>query len=77
MSEKGSRREVSGKSKDATGLRKLLYYCKSHMWCSFAMAILVSVLIILLILMVYMKTQYYNYLVSTTYTCLLYTSRCV
>lgn len=68
MSEKGSRREVSGKSKDATGLRKLLYYCKSHMWCSFAMAILVSVLIILLILMVYMKTQYYNYLVSTTYT---------
>ncbi len=68
MIEKGSRREVSGKSKDATGLRKLLYYCKSHMWCSFAMAILVSVLIILLILMVYMKTQYYNYLVSTTYT---------
>lgn len=68
MSEKGSRREVSGKSKEATGLRKLLYYCKSHMWCSFAMAILVSVLIILLILMVYMKTQYYNYLVSTTYT---------
>ena len=68
MIEKGSRREVSGKNKTATGLRKLLYYCKSHMWCSFAMAILVSVLIILLILMVYMKTQYYNYLVSTTYT---------
>ena len=68
MIEKGSRREVSGKNKKATGLRKLLYYCKSHMWCSFAMAILVSVLIILLILMVYMKTQYYNYLVSTTYT---------
>ena len=56
------------KNREATGLRKLLYYCKSHMWCSFAMAILVSVLIILLILMVYMKTQYYNYLVSTTYT---------
>ncbi len=56
------------KNREATGLRKLLYYCKSHMWCSFALAILVSVLIILLILMVYMKTQYYNYLVSTTYT---------
>ena len=68
MIEKGSRREVSGKSKDATGLRKLLYYCKSHMWCSFAMAILVSVLLLLILILGYMKKQYYTYLVETTYT---------
>lgn len=48
--------------------RKIRYYCKSHMWCSFAAAILVCVLLLLLIIMVYMKKQYYNYLVETTYT---------
>lgn len=68
MIEKGSRRKVSGKSKKATGLRKLLYYCKSHMWCSFAMAILVSVLLLLILILGYMKKQYYTYLVETTYT---------
>lgn len=68
MIEKGSRRGVSGKSKKATGLRKLLYYCKSHMWCSFAMAILVSVLLLLILILGYMKKQYYTYLVETTYT---------
>ena len=49
-------------------LKLAVYYAKSHMWCSFAMAILVSVILLLVIIMVYMKNQYYTYLVNTTYT---------
>lgn len=49
-------------------LKVAVYYAKSHMWCSFAMAILVSVILLLVIIMVYMKNQYYTYLVNTTYT---------
>lgn len=50
-----------------TGVKYLLFYIKSHMWCSFALAILISILLLLLIIMVYMKNQYYKYLVDTTY----------
>lgn len=63
-----SEKEKQKKGRVAVCWDRLLHYCKSHMWCSFALAILLSVLVILLILMGYMKTQYYHYLVKTTYT---------
>ena len=49
-------------------LKSAVYYAKSHMWCSFALAILVSVILLLVIIMVYTRDQYYTYLVNTTYT---------
>lgn len=38
------------------------------MWCSFAMAILVAIILLMTIMWVYMKNQYYTHLVETTYT---------
>lgn len=49
-------------------LKLAVYYAKSHMWCSFAMAILVSVILLLVIIVVYTREKYYAYLVETTYT---------
>lgn len=49
-------------------LKYAVYYAKSHMWCSFALAILVSVILLLVIIMVYTREKYYAYLVETTYT---------
>ena len=43
-------------------------YCRSHMWCSFALAILVAIILLMGIMWVYMKNQYYTHLVETTYT---------
>lgn len=47
---------------------KFWHYCRSHMWCSFAMAILVAIILLMGIMWVYMKNQYYAHLVETTYT---------
>lgn len=54
--------------KKICGIKKLQNYCKSHMWCSFAMAILVAIILLMIIMWVYMKKQYYTHLVETTYT---------
>ena len=56
-----------GKKKQSI-LKSAVYYAKSHMWCSFALAILVSVILLLVIIMVYTREKYYAYLVETTYT---------
>ena len=48
--------------------RKFWHYCRSHMWCSCAMAILVAIILLMGIMWVYMKNQYYAHLVETTYT---------
>ena len=56
------------KKKRFQGVRKLWNYCRSHMWCSFAMAILVAIILLMGIIWVYMKNQYYTHLVETTYT---------
>ena len=42
---------------------KFWHYCRSHMWCSFAMAILVAIILLMGIMWVYMKNQYYAHLV--------------
>lgn len=47
--------------------RNVISYCRGHMWCSFALAILASIILLLLIIMVYMKKQYFTYLVETSY----------
>lgn len=49
-------------------VKSAVHYAKSHMWCSFALAILVSVVLLLVIIMVYTREKYYAYLVETTYT---------
>lgn len=54
--------------KKICGIKKLQNYCKSHMWCSFAMAILVAIILLMIIMWVYMKKRYYTHLVETTYT---------
>ena len=54
--------------KEICGIKKVRDYCKSHMWCSFAMAILVAIILLMTIMWVYMKNQYYTHLVETTYT---------
>ena len=46
--------------KKICGIKKLQNYCKSHMWCSFAMAILVAIILLMIIMWVYMKKQYYT-----------------
>ena len=48
-------------------VKSAVHYAKSHMWCSFALAILVSVVLLLVIIMVYTREKYYTYLVETTY----------
>lgn len=50
------------------GTNRVWRYCRSHMWCSFAMAILVAIVLLMGIMWVYMKKQYYTHLVETTYT---------
>lgn len=49
-------------------IRALWNYRSSHMWCSFATAILLSVFLLFFITMWYMKDRYYSYLVETTYS---------
>ncbi len=49
-------------------IRALWNYKSSHMWCSFATAILLSVFLLFFITMWYMKERYYSYLVETTYS---------
>ena len=60
----GHRQEKQKKSL----VKSAVHYAKSHMWCSFALAILVSVVLLLVIIMVYTREKYYTYLVETTYT---------
>ena len=60
----GHRQEKQKKSL----VKSAVHYAKSHMWCSFALAILVSVVLLLVIIMVYTREKYYAYLVETTYT---------
>ena len=59
----GHRQEKQKKSL----VKSAVHYAKSHMWCSFALAILVSVVLLLVIIMVYTREKYYTYLVETTY----------
>lgn len=60
----GHRQEKQKKSL----VKSAVHYAKSHMWCSFALAILVSVVLLLVIIMVYTREKYYTYLGETTYT---------
>lgn len=48
-------------------IKKIWNYGVSHMWCSFATAILFSMFLLFFIIMWYMKDQYYTNLVETTY----------
>lgn len=43
-------------------------YFRSHIWCSFVAAIIVSILLLIVIMVFYTRNQYYRYLVDTTYT---------
>lgn len=56
------------KKKFGPPLKTAVRYYRSHMWCSFATAILASIVLILFIMMGYTKEKYYTYLVDTTYT---------
>ena len=60
--------ESAGEKKKFWGTNRVWRYCRSHMWCSFAMAILVAIVLLMGIMWVYMKKQYYTHLVETTYT---------
>ncbi len=60
--------EGAGKKKRFQICRKVWDYCRSHMWCSFAAAILVAIILLMGIMLGYTRNQYYKYLVSTTYT---------
>lgn len=55
-------------SRIARYIRAIWNYRSSHMWCSFATAILLSVFLLFFITMWYMKDRYYSYLVETTYS---------
>lgn len=33
-----------------TGVKKIWDYCKSHMWCSFAAAILIAIILLMFIM---------------------------
>ena len=48
-------------------IAKAVRYCREHMWCSFALVISASILLIVLMLMGYLKNEYYNYLLESTY----------
>ena len=60
--------EGAGKKQRFQICRKVWDYCRSHMWCSFAAAILVAIILLMGIMLGYTRNQYYKYLVSTTYT---------
>lgn len=60
--------EGAAEKKKVRGVKKIWNYCRSHMWCSFAMAILVAIILLMGIMWMYMKNQYYTHLVATTYT---------
>ena len=60
--------EGGEKKKRFQRLGQFWNYCRSHMWCSFALAILVAIILLMGIMWVYMKNQYYTHLVETTYT---------
>lgn len=47
--------------------KRAVNYYKLHIWCPFALAIFLSILLIIFILMGYLKNQYYQYLLDTTY----------
>lgn len=47
--------------------KRTVNYYKLHIWCPFALAIFLSILVIIFILMGYLKSQYYQYLLDTTY----------
>lgn len=49
-------------------IKAIWNYKSSHMWCSFATAILLSVILLFFITMWYMKDRYYSYLMETTYS---------
>lgn len=49
-------------------IKAIWTYVTSHMWCSFAAAILLSVFLLYFITMWYMKDRYYTNLIETTYS---------
>lgn len=49
-------------------IKAIWTYGTSHMWCSFAAAILLSVFLLYFITMWYMKDRYYTNLIETTYS---------
>jgi|GEM_PF-421057 len=49
-------------------MKAIWNYGSSHMWCSFALAILLSMLLLFFITMWYMKDRYYTNLIDTTYS---------
>lgn len=70
MQKSAKERRIVGneeKNRSSTLLGSAGNYFKSHMWCSFALAIITCILLLLMIVMVYMKRQYYTYLVDTAY----------
>ena len=48
-------------------LQRAVTYYRSHMWCSLLVSIFGMIFIIALILLGYMKSKYYQYLLDTTY----------
>ncbi len=49
-------------------VKNIFFYIQSHLWCSFALAILATVFMLLVIMMQYTRNQYYEYLINATYT---------
>lgn len=47
---------------------RLRQYMKSHLWCTFAAVIGAAMLLLFLVLMFYMREQYYRFLLQTTYS---------
>lgn len=48
--------------------RKIWRYARSHMWCSFAVAIFACMISMLIVTACYLKEQYYTYLMNFIYT---------
>ncbi|WP_104804257.1 cache domain-containing sensor histidine kinase [Blautia marasmi] len=47
--------------------KRIIRYYREHMWCPFALIISASTLLIILVLMGYLKNEYYQYLLDNTY----------
>lgn len=48
-------------------IKRTQNYCRSHMWCSFAGAIILAVILVILVTQYYLKNEYLKYLIDSTY----------
>lgn len=50
------------------GWNQTVFYFKSHIWCSFVAAIIITMILLIIIMGFYTRNKYYMYLVNNTYT---------